>query len=61
VPWLRQLEEELERSRLAAEDTLSRVSLPETKRRRLRAARTPAAAPWNLLTDWQPEHLRYVG
>lgn len=60
VPRLWQLEQELERSRLAVEDTLCRASLPEAKRRWLEANRPPEAAHWHLLTDWRPETLRYV-
>lgn len=55
-----QLERELESSRLAAEDTLCEASLPEAKRRWLAQNRLPEAAHWNLLTNWRPEHFRYV-
>ena len=57
---LRQLEQELECSRLAVEDTLCRASLPAAMRRWLEKQRSPEAAHWRLLTDWRPEHLRYV-
>jgi transcriptional regulator with XRE-family HTH domain len=57
---LRQLETELECSRLAAEDTLCRASMGAAERRWLRESRPPEAAAWNLLTDWRPEHLRYA-
>lgn len=60
VSALRQLEEDLDRSRLAREDTLCQGFLPETKRRWLRGNRSAEAAYWNLLTDWRPEMLRYV-
>lgn len=57
---LESLKEELERSRLAVEDTLCQRSFPEPKRRWLMENRTREAAYWHLLTDWRPEHLRYV-
>jgi len=57
---LRPLEAELERSRLAAEDTLCDASLGPAHRAWLRQARTPEAAAWNLLADWRLEHLRYA-
>jgi len=57
---LRQLEQDLEGSRLAREDTLCQTSLPEAKRRWLEENRPPEAMHWNLLTDWRPEMLRYV-
>ncbi len=60
VQALRLLEAELDRSRLAAEDTLCNASLGPAHRAWLRQARTPEAATWNLLTDWSPEHLRYA-
>lgn len=57
---LRQLEQNLEASRLAREDTLCQTSLPEARRRWLGENRPPEARYWNLLTDWRPEMLRYV-
>ena len=57
---LRRLERELESSRLAVEETLCEASLPEAKRRWLAQNRPPEAAHWNLLTNWRPEHCRYV-
>ena len=57
---LRQLEQNLERSRLAREDTLCQTSLPEAKRRWLEENRPPEARHWNLLTDWRPETLRHA-
>ena len=51
---------ELERSRLANEDTLCEGPLPPARRRWLMERRTPDAAHWNLLTDWRPEHVRHV-
>jgi transcriptional regulator with XRE-family HTH domain len=50
----------LERSRLAAEDTLCRESMTGAERRWLRSHRSPAAAHWNLLTDLKPEDLSHV-
>jgi transcriptional regulator with XRE-family HTH domain len=60
VPALLRLEQELEQSRLAREDTLCWATLPEVKRRWLADNRPHEAAHWNLLTDWRPEDLRYV-
>lgn len=57
---LRELERELERSRLAREDTLCRASLPEAERRWLMEHRSEEARHWNLLTDWTADALRYV-
>ena len=60
VQLLRQLEEQLQPSRLAVEDTLCQASLPRAKHQWLVTNRPPEAASWNLFTDWRPEHLRYV-
>jgi len=57
---LMRLEEELKQSRLAAEGTLCQASLPRAKYEWLKQNRPPEAAYWNLLTDWRPEHVRYV-
>jgi hypothetical protein len=57
---LAELEAHLERGRLALEDTLCQSSLSVAERTWLRENRSPEAAHWNLLTDWRPEHLRYV-
>ena len=51
---------ELERSRLAREDTLCHDSLTEAERRWLREHRTAKAEHWGLLTDLSPEHLSYA-
>lgn len=51
---------ELERSRLAREDTLCHESLTEAERRWLREHRTKEAEHWNLLTDLAAEHLSYA-
>jgi transcriptional regulator with XRE-family HTH domain len=50
----------LERSRLAAEDTLCKESMTQAERRWLRTHRSRAAAHWNLLTDLKMEDLRHV-
>ncbi|MBI4461431.1 MAG: helix-turn-helix transcriptional regulator [Acidobacteria bacterium] len=59
VQLVRQLEGQLQPSRLAVEDTLCQASLPRAKHQWLMTNRPPEAAYWNLLTDWRPEHLRY--
>ena len=51
---------ELERSRLAREDTLCRASLSAAERRWLTAHRSGDARHWNLLTDWTPDAVRHV-
>lgn len=53
-------EGELERSRLAREDTLCHDSLTEAERRWLRGHRTKEAKHWGLLTDLSTEHLSYA-
>ena len=57
---LADLEAQLDRSRLAREDTLCRASLPEAERRWLIEHRPDAARHWNILTDWTADALRYV-
>ena len=57
---LRTLEAELDRSRLAREDTLCRASLPAAERRWLTEHRSEEAKHWNLLTDWTADALRYA-
>jgi hypothetical protein len=57
---LQRLEEALERSRLAREDTYGRRETSERMRAWLRESRPRAAEHWNLLTDLKPEHLPYV-
>lgn len=57
---LRALEAELDRSRLAREDTLCRASLTGRERQWLAENRPEEARRWNLLTDWTPDALRYV-
>lgn len=57
---LSELETELERSRLAHEDTLCRASLSEPERRWLAENLPEDAKRWNVLTDWTVDALRYV-
>jgi len=57
---LADLEAQLDRSRLAREDTLCRASLPDPERRWLVEHRSEAAKHWNLLTDWTAHALRFV-
>jgi len=56
---LDELETNLERSRLAREDTLG-ASLPEAKRRWLQQNQSADAKRWNVLTDWTASALRYA-
>ena len=58
---LADLEAQLERSRLAREQTLCRPSLSEAERRWLAKHRSADARRWNLLTDWTVDALRYAG
>lgn len=57
---LKELETELERSRLAREDTLCKASMREPQRRWLAENRSEEGKRWNLLTDWTADALRYV-
>jgi hypothetical protein len=57
---LRGFVSELERSRLAREDTLCQVSLSGTERRWLTSHRSSDAKHWSLLTDWTADALRYT-
>ena len=57
---LRCLEESLEPSRLAREDTYGAVVSSERMRDWLRNNRSKSAEHWNLLTDLRKEHLPYV-
>ena len=61
VRTLKELEGQLERSRLAREDTLCRESAPEPERRWLKQNQPEEAKRWNVLTDWTPDALRYAG
>jgi len=51
VQHLQRVEGELDESRLAAETTLARESMPESERAWLRENRPPAAKHWNVLTS----------
>jgi hypothetical protein len=57
---LRQLEEELEKSRLAREDTLGKARLSVAETQWLRQNRPQEAGHWNLLTDWRANMLPYA-
>jgi transcriptional regulator with XRE-family HTH domain len=57
---LRQIEADLERSRLARQDTLCRASLSKPEQRWLAETRPEDAKRWNLLTDWTADALRYT-
>ena len=56
---LRELERELEPSRLAREDTLCQASMPAAERRWVAAQASEDARHWNLVTDWSADALRY--
>ena len=58
---LRRLEESIEPSRLAREDTYGETVRSERMRDWLRNHRSKSAEHWNLLTDLRKEHLPYVG
>jgi hypothetical protein len=58
---LRRLEESLEPSRLAREDTYGGAAGSERMRDWLRNHRSKVAEHWNLLTDLKKEHLPYAG
>lgn len=53
------LEDRLERSRLAREETLGRRSVSERARSWVASRRSPEAEHWNVMTDWTVEMLRY--
>ena len=57
---LKEVEEVLERARLAREDTLCQESLSSAERRWLRRKRTAVAVHWNLLTDIDSQSLPYA-
>jgi hypothetical protein len=57
---LGEVEEVLNRGRLAREDTLCQQSLSEAERRWLRKERPADALHWNLLTDLNAEVLPYA-
>jgi transcriptional regulator with XRE-family HTH domain len=60
LPELRRLEEVLEPSRLAREETFGQGRAHERLREWLRRKRSNAARHWNLLTDLKAEHLPYA-
>ena len=53
-------EQQLERARLARQDTLCREPMPEAQRHWLEANRSPLARHWNLLTGLTADQLWYV-
>lgn len=57
---LTQLENLLDDSRLAKEDSFYRPPRTESEREWLRKNRTEDAMHWNLLTDMRPQHLQYA-
>jgi transcriptional regulator with XRE-family HTH domain len=62
-PALERLEEaerRLEESRLVAETTLGRESMPQSERSWLRLNRPPEAQHWNVLTDLTADQVRHV-
>lgn len=57
---LEKLEQALEPSRLAREDTYGRREMSARMRAWLNSNRSPEAEHWNLLSDLKPEHLPYA-
>ena len=57
---LKGVEAQLERARLAREDTLGRDDMTTAERTWLQDRRSPAAAHWNLLTDLTADRLPYA-
>jgi transcriptional regulator with XRE-family HTH domain len=57
---LHKVEEILDHSRLAREDTLCQASLSDAERRWLRQTRPTEASHWNLLTDLKAQLLPYA-
>lgn len=57
---LADLNDMLEGSRLAREDTFLKRVNTTVERDWLRQNRSEEAKHWNLLTNWRPEHLRYA-
>ena len=53
-------EQQLERARLAREDTLGRESMPSAERRWLVDNRSPVARHWNMLTSLTDDQLSYA-
>lgn len=54
------VEQQLERARLAREDTLCRESMPAAERRWLQSHRSALARHWNLLTGLTADQLSYA-
>lgn len=54
------VEQQLERARLAREDTFGRESMPAAERRWLEENRSPVARHWNLLTSLRDDQLSYA-
>jgi hypothetical protein len=57
---LREVEQKLERARLAAETTLGREAMPAAEREWLRVNRPPRARHWNVLTSLTADQLLYA-
>ena len=57
---LSRVEKQLERARLAREDTLGRESMPAAERLWLETSRSALAAHWNLLTGLTADQLSYA-
>jgi hypothetical protein len=55
-----EVERDLERSRLAAETTLGRESMPPAERAWRRANRPANGERWNVLTSLRPQDLPYA-
>jgi transcriptional regulator with XRE-family HTH domain len=60
VARLRQVEQGLERARLAAETTLGREAMPQAEREWLVHNRPPLAERWNVLTTLSSQQLTYA-
>lgn len=60
VQALTEVEQQLERARLAREDTLCRESMPAAERRWLATTRSPLARHWNLLTGMTADTPRHA-
>jgi hypothetical protein len=57
---LAHVEQRLEPSRLAREDSLGQADMTDAERRWLRRHRPADARRWNLLSNLRPEHLAYA-
>lgn len=60
VELLTKCRDQLEKMRLAKEDTLCHESLSNAEREWLRQRRPDDARHWNLLTDLSPDHVKYA-